>query len=81
VRGISLDQEALKATAEGVNEMVDRIPVLTEIRMHYTLELPEGAEREKVDRALETHVEKCPTARSLKGAVEVSWSADIESEG
>ncbi len=81
MRGISLDQDALSATAEGVNEMVDRIPLLTEIRMHYTLELPEGADRTKVDRALETHVEKCPTAQSLRGAVAVSWEADIRDGG
>ena len=81
MRGISLDQDALTATAEGVNEMVDRIPLLTEIRMYYTLELPEGADRAKVDRALETHVEKCPTAQSLKGAVTVSWEADIRDGG
>jgi hypothetical protein len=31
-----------------------------------------------VDRALATHAEKCPTAASLKGAVEVIWSADVE---
>jgi len=31
-----------------------------------------------VDRALATHDDKCPTAASLKGAVEVTWSVDIE---
>lgn len=58
--------------------MVDRIPTLTRIRVHYTLRLPGGAPRDKVDRALETHVSKCPTAQSLQGAVEVEWTADIQ---
>jgi hypothetical protein len=80
VRGIELDNDAIAATAEGVNEMVGRIPTLTGIRVHYDLRLPEGTPREKVDRALATHVEKCPTAVSLKGAVEVSWTADIHQE-
>jgi uncharacterized OsmC-like protein len=61
---------------EGFNEVRDRIPVLTRIHVHYDLHIPEGA-RETVDRALSRHVEKCPTAASLRGAVEVSWSAEI----
>lgn len=59
--------------------MVDRIPVLTRIEVHYELTIPAGS-REKVDRALATHVDKCPTARSLKGAVEIEWTADITEE-
>ncbi len=69
--------DAISVEAEGVNEVVDRIVVLTKIHAHYTIRLPEGAPRDKVDRALATHVAKCPTAQSLKGAVEVTWSADV----
>ena len=36
--------------------------------------------RSAVDRALETHVGKCPTAQSIKDSVAVTWSADIEVE-
>ena len=72
-----MDNDAIGVTAEGVNEVVDRMVVLTKIHAHYTIRLPEGAPREKVDRALATHVAKCPTARSLEGAVEVTWSADV----
>jgi uncharacterized OsmC-like protein len=72
-----LDEDDIVATAEGVNEVREGIPVLTRIAIHYTLRVPAGS-REKVDRALSRHVEKCPTARSLQGAVEVTWSADIE---
>ena len=69
--------DAISVRAEGVNEVVDRMVVLTKIHAHYMIRLPEGAPREKVDRALATHVAKCPTARSLEGAVEVTWSADV----
>ena len=72
-----MDNDAIGVSAEGVNEVVDRMVVLTKIHAHYTIRLPEGAPREKVDRALATHVAKCPTARSLEGAVEVTWSADV----
>lgn len=77
MRGIPLAPEAIQARAEGVNELVDRIVVLTRIHVHYTLRLPPDAPRDKVDRALETHVSKCPTAKSLEGAVAVTWSADL----
>ncbi len=56
--------------------MVDRIPRLTRIHVHYTLSIPAGS-REVVDRALERHVSRCPSAVSLQGAVEVTWSADV----
>lgn len=77
VRAIPMAPENIRATVEGINEVRDKIPVLTEIRVHYTLKVPQGA-RERVDRALATHQDKCPTAQSLKGAVAVSWTADIE---
>lgn len=76
MRGIHLDPTQIGATVEGYNEIVERIPILTRIRIHYMLEIPAGS-RETVDRALERHVSKCPTAQSLAGAVQVEWSADI----
>lgn len=76
VRGIRLAPEAIVARVEGVNEVRERIPVLTAIRVHYTLRVPAGS-RDVVDRALATHQAKCPTAESLKGAVGVSWTADV----
>ena len=66
----------MEARVEGYNEVRERLPVLTGVHVHYTLEIPPGT-RESVDRALARHVEKCPTAASLRGAVEVTWSADI----
>jgi uncharacterized OsmC-like protein len=77
VRGIRVANDAIRCTAEGTNEMVERIVVLTKIHVHYSIRLPEDADREKVDRALETHVAKCPTAKSLEGAVAVTWTADV----
>ena len=76
MRGISLAPDDIVAEGEGFNELRDRLPVLTRIHVRYTLRIPEGS-RETVDRALSRHVEKCPTAASLKGAVEVTWEADI----
>ncbi len=79
MREVNLGTEQIRAKAEGFNEMQGKIPLLTRIHVHYTIQIPAGS-REKVDRALSTHVEKCPTAQSLAGAVDVTWSADIEEE-
>ncbi len=77
VRGIRLDPEDISAEAEGIMHLRDRMPLLEEIIVHYRLRVPADA-RETVDRALDSHGAKCPTARSLDGAIEVSWTADIE---
>ena len=68
------------AEVSGIHALRDRIPVLTRIHVEYTLRVPAEA-REKVDRALERHVSKCPTAQSLVGAVDVTWEADITEIG
>jgi uncharacterized OsmC-like protein len=77
VREIVLSPGAIRAEGEGINEIRDRIPVLTRIDVRYSLTVPPDV-REKVDRALATHVAKCPTAQTLKGAVEIRWTADIQ---
>lgn len=76
MRRIPLGPDAVTATAEGVNEIRDGIAVLTRIHVRYSLTLPPDAPEDKVDRALATHVSKCPTAQSLKGAVAVTWEVD-----
>lgn len=78
-RGIDIDPDRIRASATGTNELRDGIIVLTRIDVRYDLRIPPGT-RETVDRALARHREKCPTARSLGGAVDVAWTADIEEE-
>jgi len=75
-REVKLGPDAVRADVEGINEIQDRLPVLTRIHVHYVLRVPADA-REAVDRALDRHQSKCPTARTLGGAVEVVWTADI----
>jgi len=79
VRQVSLPGDAISATVEGVNEVMDRIPTLTELVVRYRLRIPAGT-REVVDRALASHQSKCPSAQSLAGAVRISWTADITEE-
>ncbi len=76
-RGIQLPGEAIRAHAEGFNELQDGVVTLTRIEVAYRLRIPAGS-REQVERALARHQEKCPTARSLKAAVAITWTAEIE---
>jgi len=76
-RQVAIASEDLGVEVEGLNEVRDGLPVLTEVRVHYRMRIPSGT-REKVDRALARHLERCPTANSLRGAVTVSWSAEID---
>ncbi|MDH5642591.1 MAG: OsmC family protein [Gemmatimonadota bacterium] len=76
VREIVLPPENIQAHVEGINEIRDGLPVLTEVKVSYRLVIP-AQTRDKVERALEKHQAKCPTAQTLKGAVDVSWTAEI----
>ena len=78
-REVRLDPGAMMATVTGFNEIVDRLPLLTRIEIEYRLRIPDGT-REVVDWALKLHQSKCPTAATLRGAVDVTWTAEIEEE-
>ena len=76
VRGIDLPGSDIEAEVTGTNEVREGIVTLVRIDVHYRLRIPAGT-RETVDRALARHRDKCPTAVSLRGAVQVEWTADI----
>lgn len=75
-REVKLPPGAVVADVEGFNEIRDRLPVLTRIEIHYRITVDE-ASRDLVERALERHQAKCPTAATLSGAVEVRWTAEL----
>ena len=79
-REITLDEGAISADVRGYNEVRDRVPVLTRVHVSYTLRVPEGS-RETVERLLMKHATKCPTSMSLKGAVDVTWEAEVTEGG
>lgn len=77
VRRVALAPDAIRVEVRGVNEIRDRLPVLTRVEIGYTLRIPPGS-RDAVDQALARHQAKCPTAATLAGAVEIRWTADIQ---
>jgi uncharacterized OsmC-like protein len=75
-----LSPDSIQATAHGYNEIRDRVPVLVRIHLQYRLVTP-PASRDVVEKALARHAGRCPTALSLKGAVEVTWEAEVQEDG
>ncbi len=49
--------------------------VLRRVHVKYKLKLPED-KRETAERVLEMHADKCPVARSIKGAIEVTTEVE-----
>ena len=53
--------------------------VLRRIHVNYKLNVPEPDEvRDAVARVLEMHVDKCPVARSFKGAIEITTAVEFQ---
>ncbi len=50
--------------------------VIRRIHAHYKLRAPESG-RETIERVHEMHADRCPVARSLKGAIDVSTSFEL----
>ena len=76
VRGIPSQPDRLSAQVEGdvVNE--DGVMALRRIRIRYQIVIPPGKDAE-AQRALSFHELGCPLANTLRGAVDLSYTAEI----
>ena len=53
--------------------------VIRRIHVNYKLRVPDPDEvRDTVARVLEMHADKCPVARSLKGAIDVTTAVEFQ---
>lgn len=75
-RGIPSQPEKLTSEARGEVVKRDGVLEIERIEVRYEVEIPAG-KREEAERALETHVENCPVARTLTPCVEIEWEAEI----
>ncbi|MDO8794284.1 MAG: OsmC family protein [Vicinamibacterales bacterium] len=77
-RKVEFDRSTYTADVEGTIAGPDGQTIrITAIHMRYHLRLP-AAQREAADRALEVHPRGCPAHESVKDAIRITWSADIE---
>jgi uncharacterized OsmC-like protein len=52
--------------------------VIKRIHVEYRLRLDPAADRDKVERAFEHHMSKCPVYRSIGGCIDVTTSLTVE---
>lgn len=63
--------------ARGEIENEDGVLVIKRIHVAYKLRLDPDADREKVARAFEHHMPKCPVYRSIGGCIDVTTSLEV----
>jgi len=75
VRGVPSAGQ-LAADVEGDIDDVDGVLRITRIRLAYRLRADESS-REKIDRALANHAEKCPGWQSVRDSIECTWTLEL----
>lgn len=63
--------------ARGEIETEEGVLVIKRIHVTYKLRLDPDADRDKVERAFEHHMPRCPVYRSLGGCIDVSTSLEV----
>lgn len=77
VRGIPSYPERLASEVEGDIEDVDGVMTITAIRIRYRIRVPPG-KRPEAERALAFHERGCPAAMSIRGCIQVVYTAEVE---
>jgi hypothetical protein len=70
----------LTSEAVGEIELDDGVLVIKRIRVGYRLRIDSDAPREKIQRAFETHMPRCPVYRSICDAIDVSTTLELIEE-
>ena len=78
-RGIPPFPDKLWTEVEGDIEAIDRVMRITRIRVKYHLKIPAG-KRPEAERSIQIHEPRCPAATSVRGAIAIEYSAEIEEE-
>jgi uncharacterized OsmC-like protein len=63
--------------ARGEIENEEGVLVIKRIHVTYRLRLDPEADREKVERAFQHHMPKCPVYRSIGGCIDVTTSLEV----
>src|SRR3972149_5119035 len=71
-RKIPTQPDRLSSEVEGVIENVDGKPLITKIKVHYSVKVPKG-KREEALRAIEVHEKGCPASQSVKRGIVIEW--------
>ncbi|MBI3014589.1 MAG: OsmC family protein [Candidatus Tectomicrobia bacterium] len=75
-RQIDTDDGKLSSEVTGEIELEGNVLIIRRIRVHYRVRAGED-ERETIERVHGMHAERCPVARSLRGAIEIRTSYEL----
>ena len=76
-RVISTYPDNLVGHVEGYIENVEGMPLITKIKINYTVKIPKGT-KEDAERALKVHDKGCPASQSVQRGIIVEHSAEFE---
>ncbi len=79
-RKIPTQPDRLSSQVEGVIENVDGKPLITRIKVHYSVTVPKG-KREDALRAIDVHEKGCPASQSVQRGIAVEWDGEVVEEG
>ncbi|TMF76500.1 MAG: hypothetical protein E6I12_10030 [Chloroflexi bacterium] len=77
-RGIDAAAGRLTSQAEGEVYVEDRVLVIKKIHVQYTLRGCPDDKREAAERAHSHHASRCPVAKSIEKAIEISTDLTFE---
>ncbi|MGE5849563.1 MAG: OsmC family protein [Candidatus Methylomirabilota bacterium] len=75
-RKIPTHPNRLSSEVEGIIENVDGKPIVTTIKVHYKVKVPQG-KREEALRAIEVHERGCPASQSVKRGIAIEWDGQV----
>ncbi len=76
-RKIPTSPDKVHADVQGTIEAPDGVLKITKIACHYTVKVPDG-KQDAAERALAVFDRGCPVAQTLKGAVEIEHTWELE---
>ena len=77
-RGIDASGGRLTSEAEGEIYLEDKVLVIKKIHVSYTLRGCPDDKREAAERAHAHHASRCPVAKSIEKAIEISTDLTFE---
>ena len=78
-RGIPSHPDKLVADVEGTIENVEGRPLITKIKVRYTVKIPRG-KRPEAERALGVHESRCPASQSVRRGINIEYEGNIIEE-
>lgn len=78
-RKIPTQPNRLSSEVEGFIENVDGKPLVTRIKVHYTVRVPRGR-REDAQRAIQVHEKGCPASQSVRRGIAIEWDGAVQEE-